>query len=74
MSVDLVGVPDVAAMLGVTGQRVGQLIGAYADFPEPTVVGGRRLWTRAQIKRWIAKHPERRPGRPRKAARKESKQ
>lgn len=75
MVVDLVGVPDIASMLGVSRQRVGQLIDAYPDFPEPSaVVGGRRLWTRAQVERWAAKHAERQPGRPRKATRKEKKQ
>jgi predicted DNA-binding transcriptional regulator AlpA len=75
VAVDLVGIPDIASMLDVSRQRVGQLIDTYADFPEASaVVGGRRLWTRAQVERWMAKHPERQPGRPRKPNRKEKKQ
>jgi predicted DNA-binding transcriptional regulator AlpA len=62
---DLVSVPEIAMMLGVSRQRVHQLIQAYEDFPEPVAelaVG--RIWNRSDIEQWIASHP-RRTGRPR---------
>jgi predicted DNA-binding transcriptional regulator AlpA len=62
---ELVGTTDVAAMLGVSRQRVSQLIDSYEDFPVPVdVIAGRRVWTRDEVQRWIAEHPTRPPGRP----------
>jgi predicted DNA-binding transcriptional regulator AlpA len=61
---DLVSVPEVAEMLGVSRQRVHQLIKSYEDFPEPEAnlsVG--RIWLRSDIQAWIAAHP-RSTGRP----------
>ena len=66
MPEELVSVPEVAEMLGVSRQRVHQLIQSSGDFPKPEAelaVG--RIWRRADIERWIAEHP-RRPGRPAK--------
>jgi hypothetical protein len=51
-------------MLGVSRQRVHQLMQAYDDFPEPEAdlaVG--RIWKRSAITAWSSKHP-RKPGRP----------
>ena len=65
---------EVAAMLGVTRQRAAQIVADYADFPEHVVeLAGRRGWDDDAVRAWIAKHPNRRPGRPRKAERKEDK-
>ena len=64
MTLDLVSVPEVAEILGVSRQRVHQLIHAYDDFPEPEAelaVG--RIWQRAAIDKWARAHP-RRTGRP----------
>ena len=49
----LVGVHEVADILGVTRQRVEQLVRAEG-FPAPTVVlfAGRRIWHREDIERW----------------------
>jgi len=61
---DLVSVPEIAEMLGVSRQRVHQIIQAYADFPRPEAelaVG--RIWRRDLIAAWMAEHP-RRTGRP----------
>jgi predicted DNA-binding transcriptional regulator AlpA len=55
---------EIAEMLGVSRQRVGQLIETYDDFPKPEVeLTGGRVWSRTAIETWIASHPERAPGR-----------
>jgi hypothetical protein len=65
---DLVGVTEIAAMLGgISTQRVNQLTHQFADFPEPVArPAAGRIWRRRDIERWIAKHPERPAGRPRR--------
>jgi predicted DNA-binding transcriptional regulator AlpA len=61
----LVGMAEIAEMLGVSRQRVSQLIETYEDFPKPEVeLTGGRVWSRTAIESWIASHPERGPGRP----------
>jgi ATP-dependent Clp protease ATP-binding subunit ClpA/predicted DNA-binding transcriptional regulator AlpA len=56
---------EIAEMLGVTRQRVAQLIETYDDFPKPEVeISGGRVWSRTAVETWIASHPERGPGRP----------
>jgi predicted DNA-binding transcriptional regulator AlpA len=42
---------DVAAYLGVSRQRIDQLVRAEAC-PVPKIVAGRRTWTRRSIDRW----------------------
>jgi predicted DNA-binding transcriptional regulator AlpA len=65
MSHHLVGVKEIADMLGVTSARVVQLASAYEDFPLPEVVlASGRVWKRTAIERWMRDHPARRPGRP----------
>lgn len=64
MTHHLVSVPEIAAFLGVSQQRVHQLISAYYDFPDPEAelaIG--RVWSREKIEHWSRTHP-RRPGRP----------
>lgn len=55
---DLLGASDVAALLGVSRQRVHQLADA-PDFPKPAASVGtsrrQRVWTRAAIEKWAAK-------------------
>lgn len=66
MSSELVSVTEIAEMLGVSRQRVNQLVEAYGDFPEPEArlaIG--RVWRRSSIEQWAEAHP-RLPGRPRK--------
>ena len=61
---DLVSATEVAEILGVSRQRVHQLIRAYEDFPTPEAelaVG--RIWRRDAVIEWAASHP-RKPGRP----------
>jgi predicted DNA-binding transcriptional regulator AlpA len=60
----LVGVGEIAKMLGVSRQRVDQ-IAASAEFPEPEVeLMAGRVWIRSAVEAWVRNHPDRRPGRP----------
>jgi len=61
--VDVVGAPEVAQMLGVSRQRVYQLIDTYPDFPAPvaTLAVG-RIWSRASIEEWNRLHDDRPTG------------
>ncbi len=44
---------DIAPILGVTVQRVSQIVAEREDFPAPAkVVGKRRLWRRMDGERW----------------------
>jgi hypothetical protein len=57
-----VGAREVAAMLGVTRQRVGQIVRDDRTFPvSATTISGGRLWYTPGIEIWIAAH---RPGAP----------
>ena len=52
--VDLVGVTEIAEMLGVSKQRADQLA-KRTDFPEPEAsLAAGRIWSRADIERWAA--------------------
>lgn len=60
----LVGVAEVAELLGVSRQRVGQLARAHRDFPAPEAeLAGGRIWSREAVLEWLARHPQRSPGR-----------
>jgi prophage regulatory protein len=64
MDCDPVGFEEVAELLGVSKQRVHQLMQSYDDFPTPVAeLAMGRVWSRADIETWQAGHP-RRPGRP----------
>lgn len=53
MTHHLVGNTEIAAMLGLTRQRVHQLTKENADFPRPTVVlKGGAVWERDAIVAW----------------------
>lgn len=55
MSNHLVGSGEVAAILGVTRQRVAQLAVDEPTFPQPeAVLSSGRIWTREAIQRWKA--------------------
>jgi predicted DNA-binding transcriptional regulator AlpA len=59
MTPNLLGVAEIAAMLGLTRQRVNQLIQS-ADFPAPEAeLSAGRIWTRDAIEAWVAAHPDR---------------
>jgi prophage regulatory protein len=65
MTRHLVGVKEIAQMLGVSRQRAGQITESYPDFPKPlaTLASG-RVWSRPELEEWIGRHPNRRSGRP----------
>jgi predicted DNA-binding transcriptional regulator AlpA len=49
---DLVGVPEIAEMLGVSRPSVWRYL-RRDDFPEPEAqVSGKRLWKRAAVQGW----------------------
>lgn len=51
-AVELVGVAEVATMLGLTRQRVNQL-SRQEGFPEPlAVLSAGKVWKRADIEKW----------------------
>lgn len=76
MPPEVVGVAEIAEMLGgVSRQRVDQLAREYADFPAPIGNLARgRVWDRADVAAWIARHPDRRGGRPKKATKEKRKE
>jgi predicted DNA-binding transcriptional regulator AlpA len=66
MTHHLVGVTEIAEMLGVSRQRADQITRQYDDFPTPEVtLSTGRVWRRNRVTRWVQRHPDRRPGRPR---------
>ena len=61
----LVGLSEIATMLGVSRQRVGQLVRDYDDFPAPVAeLASGRIWETAAVEAWANAHPVRPPGRP----------
>ena len=49
---DLVGLTEIAEILGISRQRVGQLAEGD-DFPEPiSVLAAGRVWKRTDIEAW----------------------
>ena len=54
--IDLVGVAEVAELLGVTRQRVDALARTHTLFPEPvaTIAAG-RVWLREDIEEWASR-------------------
>ncbi len=60
MPINLVGVAEIAQMLGVTRQRVNQMVQTLPDFPPPEAeLSAGRIWRRSTIEKWIKAHPER---------------
>lgn len=65
---ELVAAPEAGEILGVSPQRVHELAGGRAGFPEPVYeLRTGKLWLRAAIEAF-AQRRDRKPGRPRKAA------
>jgi predicted DNA-binding transcriptional regulator AlpA len=51
--VDLVGAQEIAELLGITRQRVGQLARTDESFPSPVAeVAAGRIWEREDVERW----------------------
>lgn len=67
MTHHLVGVAEIAELLGVSRQRVDRITKTFDDFPEPEAeLSAGRVWSRHDIDVWIKKHPQRRVGRPKR--------
>jgi predicted DNA-binding transcriptional regulator AlpA len=67
MAAALLGASDVAKLLGVSRQRVYELLDTHEDFPRPVASLARgAVWDRGQVEAWVATW-KRRPGRPAKA-------
>lgn len=63
----LAGLTEVAELLGVSKQRAAVIVETYDDFPEPAaVLAAGRVWEEADVLAWLAAHPDRKPGRPRR--------
>ena len=58
---ELVGVAEIAAMLGVSRQRIDQLT-ATEGFPDPIAdLTAGRIWSRSAVEAWMADHVSRNP-------------
>lgn len=54
---ELMGTAEVATLLGVSRQRVHQLIQSHADFPKPVaVLTATRVWLAGDVQRWYLTH------------------
>lgn len=52
---DLVGISEIAEMLGVTRQRVDKLSRTDPAFPEPVAeIRAGRIWLRAEVATWVS--------------------
>jgi predicted DNA-binding transcriptional regulator AlpA len=59
MTEHLLGVAEIATMLGLSRQRVNQLI-QRDDFPAPEAeLSAGRIWSRDAVEAWVAAHPQR---------------
>lgn len=62
---DLMGVHEIAEMLGVSRQRVDRIVATDASFPSPVaVLAAGRIWKRADVETWAKKRDA--PRKPRK--------
>jgi len=65
MTSHLVGLSEIATMLGVSRQRAGQIVRDYDDFPPPVAeLASGRIWETPAVEAWAKAHPVRPPGRP----------
>jgi predicted DNA-binding transcriptional regulator AlpA len=61
VALDLVGVAEIAEMLGVTRQRVNAIVQSHSDFPKPVAeLSAGRIWLRKDVETW-ARQTGRRP-------------
>ena len=67
MAAPVMGLQEVADILGVSHQRADQIANSYEDFPEPlAVLAVGRIWSRDAVEQWVSAHPTRPVGRPRR--------
>jgi predicted DNA-binding transcriptional regulator AlpA len=60
----LIGVYEIAARLGLSRQRVYKLIETHLDFPKPIAeLHSGRIWKASDIDRWASKWAKREPRR-----------
>ena len=60
---DLVGGAEVAQLLGVSRQRVHEIVRTAADFPEPVAeLAAGRIWQRSDVEAWMAARDRQRKG------------
>jgi predicted DNA-binding transcriptional regulator AlpA len=53
----LVGNKETATLLGVSRQRLAQLLNEHEDFPEPVArLAATPVWARADVEAWARKH------------------
>jgi FtsZ-interacting cell division protein YlmF len=51
---DLVGVAEIAGMIGISRQRVNELVRTDPGFPEPEAeLAAGRIWTKASVEAWM---------------------
>lgn len=65
---DLLTAPEIGRLLGVTEQRVYQILKENPDFPEPELVekrGTPARWLRSDVEAWFEENPRRPKGWPR---------
>lgn len=66
-AMDLLGTSEVAEVLGVARQRVGQLLDTRADFPAPIArPSAGPVWTRSSVEAFLEGWSRKITGRPRK--------
>ncbi|MCU1677722.1 MAG: hypothetical protein JWM93_2480 [Frankiales bacterium] len=66
---ELVGISEIAGLLGVTKQRANQLVTEHKDFPRPAQqLAAGKLWPKSAVEAWASTWTRRRTGRPRKSA------
>lgn len=65
MGEQLVGVAEISELLGVSRQRVHQIVEEHDDFPRPVAeLAAGRIWQLDDVREWIKAHPVRKAGRP----------
>ena len=60
---DLVGSAEIAQLLGVSRQRVHEIVRTAVDFPEPVAeLAAGRIWQRSDVEEWMAARDRQRKG------------
>jgi len=53
VALDLVGVAEIAEMLGLSRQRVNAIVQTHSEFPKPVAeLSAGRIWLRKDIVAW----------------------
>jgi prophage regulatory protein len=60
---ELVGVAEIGQLMGLSRQRVNEIVRTQADFPPPAAeLAAGRIWHRGEVEAWIAEHRRDRKG------------